>query len=598
MRKYLHKVFFILSNQRRAQLALLILASILASILEAFGVGLIGPFLALVSDPTLLQSVPALAALAQTLGLSSPSSVVVAAGVAVIALFCFKAIAYSVCKFLIYQFGYQQKRLIESRLLHTYLNIPYIFHLDHNTAEFIERITIESDQFTTNSLIPLLEIVANLFVMILLIALLAYTDLSLLVISMAILLPAIFLFASCRHWVQAWGQQRSKNVQEMIREINHGLGGLKETKVIGCEPFFQKRLDRSAQSFARAATYTNTFHILPKVFIETVLVIFLLVYIVGTTLLSDRSLDELVAVLGVFAVATIRLLPSISQSLNNFGRMCESSYAVDMLYHDLREIERYGIPANRWNPSVLELPSAYSLVRQQSFQTIQLDRLTYRYPDAARAAIRDMTLTLRRGEAVAFIGRSGAGKTTLVDVLLGLLSPESGDILLDGVSIYKDMDRWRQMLGYIPQSIFLLDDTIEHNIAFGVPHEEIDPGRLRTAIQAAQLSELLDSLPEGIHTRVGERGVKLSGGQRQRIGIARALYHEREILVLDEATSALDNETEQMITEAINVLAGSKTLIIIAHRLSTIEHCDRVYLLEQGEVKQYGSFQEVVGARV
>ena len=196
------------------------------------------------------------------------------------------------------------------------------------------------------------------------------------------------------------------------------------------------------------------------------------------------------------------------------------------------------------------------------------------------------------------IGKSGSGKTTLVDIILGLLDPKAGDILVDGKSIYNNLRSWQDMVGYIPQSIFLIDDTVERNIAFGVPDRLIDTERMYQAIKAAQLEELIAQLPEGIKTQVGERGVRLSGGQRQRIGIARALYHERKILVLDEATSALDNETERLVSDAIKSLAGTKTLIIIAHRLTTVEHCDRVYLLEKGRVVESGSYREVVGGKM
>ncbi len=209
-------------------------------------------------------------------------------------------------------------------------------------------------------------------------------------------------------------------------------------------------------------------------------------------------------------------------------------------------------------------------------------------------AVENVSLKIKKGQSIALIGKSGSGKTTLVDIILGLLEPNQGDILVDGKSVYNNLRSWQNMIGYIPQSIFLIDDTVERNIAFGVPDSAIDPAKINKALQAAQLEELITQLPQGIQTEVGERGVRLSGGQRQRIGIARALYHEREILVLDEATSALDNETEKLVSEAIKSLAGTKTLIIIAHRLSTVEHCDRVYLMDKGHVIKSGSYQEVV----
>jgi ABC-type bacteriocin/lantibiotic exporter with double-glycine peptidase domain len=211
-----------------------------------------------------------------------------------------------------------------------------------------------------------------------------------------------------------------------------------------------------------------------------------------------------------------------------------------------------------------------------------------------RDAVHTVNLTIQKGESIAIIGRSGSGKTTLVDVILGLLKPDSGDIELDGRSIYSNLPAWQNLIGYIPQSIFLTGDSIERNIAFGVPDHLIDPNKMETAIQSAQLEHLIQELPQGIKTEVGERGIRLSGGQRQRIGIARALYHSREILVLDEATSALDNETEELVTESIKSLSGSMTMIIIAHRLSTVAHCDRVYQMEKGQIIQSGSYEEVV----
>ena len=225
---------------------------------------------------------------------------------------------------------------------------------------------------------------------------------------------------------------------------------------------------------------------------------------------------------------------------------------------------------------------------------IVLDDVSYQYPETASHSIKDVSLTIKKGESIAFVGKSGAGKTTLVDVILGLLTPQKGDIRVDNLSIYKNLEGWQRIIGYIPQSIFLIDDTIERNIAFGVPDELIDKQRIYEAIRSAHLEEVVQKLPEGIKTKVGERGVLLSGGQRQRIGIARALYHECEILVLDEATAALDNETERLVTEAIKSLGGNKTVITIAHRLSTIEHCDCIYQLEQGKIIKTGNYKEVI----
>jgi ABC-type multidrug transport system fused ATPase/permease subunit len=295
----------------------------------------------------------------------------------------------------------------------------------------------------------------------------------------------------------------------------------------------------------------------------------------------------------------MRLIPAASQLVQAMGEMQNKSYSVDRLYLDLKEIEKQ--KATQPLKSALGLTrgnlssSKYGENQTMSFtEGVELKEVTYSYPDTSEPAIERVSLSLKKGQSIALIGKSGAGKTTLVDVILGLLQPESGDIRVDGVSVYSNIRSWQNLIGYIPQSIFLIDDTIERNIAFGVPDRLLDRARIDRAIKAAQLEELVEQLPDGIKTVVGERGIRLSGGQRQRIGIARALYHEREILVLDEATSALDNETEKLVSEAIRSLAGTKTLITIAHRLSTVEHCDRVYLLEKGRVVKSGSYQEVV----
>jgi ABC-type multidrug transport system fused ATPase/permease subunit len=294
-------------------------------------------------------------------------------------------------------------------------------------------------------------------------------------------------------------------------------------------------------------------------------------------------------------------MPSASQLISTFGMLRNSEYTLNKLYYDLKELELEPQEKKKG----LEISHGLSLSRLLNFQPhksqamafidqITIDRVTYRYSNNSNVVLKDICLTLRKGQSIAFIGKSGAGKTTLVDILLGLLTPERGDIRVDGISIYNDLRLWQNLIGYIPQSIFLIDDTIERNIAFGVPDHLIDAQKLEKAIQAAQLVELVAQLSDGVKTSVGERGVRLSGGQRQRIGIARALYHEREILVLDEATSALDTETENLVSEALKSLSSTKTMIIIAHRLTTVEHCDCIYLLDKGEIVKSGSYQEVV----
>ncbi|MEM9149509.1 MAG: ATP-binding cassette domain-containing protein [Cyanobacteria bacterium P01_F01_bin.3] len=591
MRQYLSKVLYVLSGKRR-QLAVMLLVFVFVSILEALGIGLIGPFLSIVSDPSIVKDKPLLGPLVSAFGIESDRQIILVSAVAVLGMFCFKSLAYFLCKVYIYRFGYRQKQELEARLVHTYLHISYLFHLNRNSATLIKNLAFESIQFTVNCLIPLLEITANTLVVILLLCLLAITDLSLVLMALGVLLPIFLIFARVSRRIRGWGQIKSNSQAGMIRSINHGLGGLKETKVLGCEEYFERDLRDYSRQFSEASTLVDSLQLTPKVAIETVLVVFLILFVLLSQLVLGRTLEELTAVMGVFAVASIRMIPASSQILNSVGRMRAMSYALDMLYKDLKEIEAYNMQTERLLPSV-EAQSTQQLASQFE-QSVRLKDITFFYPRTDEPAISNLSIDIRKGESIALVGKSGSGKTTLVDIILGLLQPSAGDILLDGQSVYKDLRAWQNLLGYIPQSIFLTDESIAQNIAFGIPADEIDYDRVAMAVKAAQLEDLIEQLPEGLETMVGERGMRISGGQRQRVGIARALYYGREILVLDEATSALDSETEKLVSDAINSLAGEKTLIIIAHRVSTIEHCDRVYRLENGQLQQSGTYEEVV----
>ncbi|MGD1897205.1 MAG: ABC transporter ATP-binding protein [Phormidesmis sp.] len=603
MRQYLSKVLYVLSGKRR-QLAVMLTVFVFVSMLEALGIGLIGPFLSIVSDPDVIRAHPQLGSLAATFGLETDRQIIVVSAILVLGMFCFKSVAYFLCKVYIYRFSYRQKQELEARLVYTYLNISYLFHLNRNSATLIKNLVFESIQFTVNCLIPLLEIVANTLVVILLLGLLAVTDISLMAMALAVLLPIFGLFAWLSRRIRGWGRIKSNAQGGMIRAINHGLGGLKETKVLGCESYFESDLRTYSKQFGNASTLVDSLQLMPKVAIETVLVVFLILFVLISQLVMGRSLEELTAVMGVFAVASIRMIPASSQILNAVGRMRAMSYALDMLYKDLKELEAYSVSANEFSvgegTTLAQRQLTASQFEQSQFeqsqfeQSVTLKNVTFFYPDTSTPAIADISLSIRKGESIALVGKSGSGKSSLVDIILVLLQASSGDILVDDRSVYSDLRAWQNLLGYIPQSIFLTDETIAQNIAFGIPADKIDYDRVHMAVKAAQLEDLIEQLPDGLETMVGERGMRISGGQRQRVGIARALYYGREILVLDEATSALDSETEQLVSDAINSLAGDKTLIIIAHRVSTIAHCDRVYRLEEGRLQQSGTYEEVV----
>jgi ATP-binding cassette, subfamily B, bacterial PglK len=591
--KYLSKVLYILGEGKKSLIFLILLFTI-SSVLETLGVGLIGPFLNLSSNPESIHKNSSVYFVYQKLGMQSSGKFIFLLGLVIVAIFCIKSLLYFLSKTYIVRFSFDQKKLLVSKLLHTYLTVPYTFHLSRNTASLIKNIVLETESFTHYCMLPLLNSAANLTVTFVLLLLLAKTNLILLAMMLGILLPIFILFQRLGNKFRKWGETLSATYQEMVRIINHSLGGVKETRVIGCEAYFEEQMAYQAQIHSRAATLYFGSELLPRVLIETSLIIFIVLFISISQLLSTDNTKDLTSVLGVFAVGSIRLIPSASQFVQAIAQMRTHSHSLDMLYLDLKEIDKEG---NKKVKS-LSLNSLSSPNKSIPFtNVVDLKNITYSYPGITEPSLNNISLSIRKGESIALIGKSGAGKTTLVDVILGLLEPTNGDITVDGKSVYKNLRGWQNLIGYIPQSISLMDDTIKRNIAFGVPDHLIDQEKLQNAIKAAQLEELLTQLSDGIQTSVGERGVRLSGGQRQRIGIARALYFEREILVLDEATSALDNETEALVTEAISSLSGTKTMIIIAHRLSTVEHCDRVYMLEKGNIIKSGSYKEVVISR-
>lgn len=599
---YFLKFIYVISA-KKVELILLLFAFLTVSALDALGIGLVGPFIALATKPELINQQTILSNLYGFLGLKSTNQFIGLLGLAIIAIFYFKSFSYYQIQRYVFRFCFTQQVKLRLRLLHTYLFLPYTFHLRTNSANLIQNIINESQNFSYSVAIPLLNSIANLFVLFVLVLLLAITDLAATVSVIGGMLIAYLPFHLVRHKIVRWGKEGVEANTEMLRIVNHAIGGLKETRVIGCEEFFENQLATQVNRFAKVATLFHIFQMLPRILIESLLITFV-VGLVSVSLLFEQRSQNLVSVLGIFAIASIRLLPSASQLISSMGVLRNFKPTLERLYMDLKEIEkpeavRYLKLSRGVVPSsLLKSDSPNRLNAAMPFtDKIVIDRINYHYPEAATNSLTDICLTIHKGESIALIGKSGAGKTTLVDVFLGLLIPQSGDIQVDGLSVYNGLRSWQNLIGYIPQSIFLTDDTIERNIAFGVPDHQIDRERLDRAIQSAQLAELIEQLPEGKQTLVGEHGVRLSGGQRQRIGIARALYHQREILVLDEATSALDNETENLISQAIQDLSRTKTMIIIAHRLTTVEHCDRIYQMEKGRIVKCGSYQEVVLAQ-
>ncbi|HEY9596516.1 MAG TPA: ABC transporter ATP-binding protein, partial [Cyanophyceae cyanobacterium] len=563
MKRFLSKFFYIIGDEKKRLFSLIFLF-IFSSLLDAVGIGLIGPFITLATLPQEIYNHAVLSQVYKLLNFTSEVYFVAFFGLGITLIFYIKSVLSFNIQRYSFKFSFGQKGRLVKKLLYAYLAAPYTFHLSRNTALLIQNILSETNNFCNGIMLPFLNALANAIVIIFLTLLLIKTNITATAFILLILFIPLCLYYKFKDQLTQWGKEASKAQVGMIRTINHSLGGLKETKIIGCESYFEALMDGYVEQFEHVNSASQTFKLLPRIIIEAVLITFLVGF-TSILLISSGSTQNLTAVLGIFTVASIRLIPSVTQLTNATASLRNFSYTLTQLYMDLKEVEELTAQQKQVviqgsNNSAEKFPE-FNTHRSLLFNhQISLDRIVYTYPNIDEPALRGVSLSLKKGESIALIGKSGAGKTTLVDVILGLLAPQNGDITVDGVSIYSDLRSWQNLIGYIPQSIFLMDETIESNIAFGVPKHLIDPEKLQKAIALAQLSELIEELPDGIHTVVGERGVRLSGGQRQRIGIARTLYHEREILVLDEATSALDNETEKLVNEAIQSLSGVKTL--------------------------------------
>ncbi|AOY79089.1 ABC transporter ATP-binding protein [Moorena producens JHB] len=590
MLRYIAKVLYVLGKTKKT-LIILLFSFLLVSILEVFGIGLIGPFLSLASKPELIHDHSWLNLIYNHLGLNRESYFIALIGVLIVTIFCIKSFIRWRTQTNVFIFGFRQQGELATKLMGAYLAAPYTFHLGRNSANLIKTVMRETEQFANGVLMPLIILASNAIILVFLTLLLCINSLTIVVAFLAISFPVVLLFNSFKHKIISWGQQVSQSYENIIRIINHSLGGIKETQIIGCQSYFQNQIAEQARIYADVQGVFFAFKLSPRIVIETILVIFL-VGVTSVFLILNQDIQELTAILSIFALASIRLIPAGSNLISGISVLRNSTYSLNKLYSDLKELEN--IETDNGSKVLAYPVIAEEGQRLRFTKQVVLESVNYRYPNASDNALTDISLTINKSQSIALIGKSGAGKTTLVDLILGLLKPQEGDLKVDGQSIYDDIRSWQNLIGYIPQSIFLMDDTIEKNIAFGVPEHKINYERLYQAMAAAQLIDFIEQLPNGVKTMVGERGVRFSGGQRQRIGIARSLYHEKEILVLDEATSALDNETERLVTEAIKSLSGTKTMILIAHRLSTVEHCDRIYLMDKGYITKSGSYQEVV----
>ena len=569
------------NRRERGQLTILAIALVVRAGVEMVGVGSIAPFMSVVADPSVMQSNAWLRGAYEMFGFTSSTAFLTALGVAVIVVLAVANTFSALALWGMLRFSYGMHHRLSNRLLRGYLAQPYSFFVERNSASFSKTILTEVMQVIQGVMTPVLNITARSLVVVALVGLLIVLDPMLAVVIVIVLSGAYGgLYVLVRVKQRRLGRERVAANQERFKVTGEAFGGIKDVKVLGREDAFAARFAPASWTFSKATASNAVIAQLPRYLFETIafsgIVMIVLYY-----LQAGEGLAQILPTISLYAFAGYRLMPELQQLFGGVAAIRFNRAALDDLTDDL----------NRFVP-VAETGKAEAVPFREA---IHFEGVTFRYPGTDQPALGGITLTIPRNQTIGLVGASGSGKTTLVDLLLGLYTPESGRLFVDDTPLTPTMlGAWRRQVGYVPQHIFLCDDTIANNIAFGVPEADVDQASVERAARVAHLHEFIGTLPEGYRTVVGERGVRLSGGQRQRIGIARALYHDPEVLVMDEATSALDGATEGAVMEAIQELSGRKTLVLIAHRLSTVKDADCIYLLGQGKVIDQGKFETLM----
>lgn len=574
--KIYRKLMRLMNGKQKRQMAVLVFLMLIGAVLESASITLVVPVIQVVLTPEAVEEGGSVAWLYQALHMRDITQFTVVVMTALIAAFVLKNLFLFFMQKRLYHFVYTNQFYTAERLLRSYLKKDYEYFLNADTATIQRSIAADVNNMY-GLILALLQVLSESIVFLTMgVILLKLDALMTVVIASLLVLTLVVIKKVIKPVMNRTGKENQDYGASMYQWIAQAVTGIKEVKVTGKEQYFITQYMKQGQGFIRAMERFCLFSNSPKLLIETVCIAGMVAYML-CMILAGQNVGDMLPVLGAFAVAAMRLMPSASRINNQLTQMayCEPFFmnVSDNLVEDISE-------ANTDLSYAVEAREKLPVTRE-----ITLRDITYAYPGTDKKIFDHADMTIRVGTSVGIVGGSGAGKTTVVDILLGLLKLQSGTICADGVNVLEHYREWLKNIGYIPQMISLLDADIRKNVAFGVPEEEIDEEKLWYALREAQLDDFVRSLPEKEYTGVGERGIRISGGQRQRIGIARALYHDPEVLILDEATSALDNDTEAAIMESINRLHGRKTMIIIAHRLQTIEKCDEVYRVENGKIR-------------
>jgi ABC-type multidrug transport system fused ATPase/permease subunit len=567
--------------------AFLLCAMVIGAFGEAVSIGVVIPFIAVLREPELLSKLKYIRPLASNLSISEPRELFFVLGPLLIALFALKT-GYLIQLYRwLFRYAMKKEVKLARQLMAGYMSAPYTFHLQRNSTELIGVTTRSVEEFSSGFLVNLLTVLAELLVMVAVAGLLMIVEpLATLGALVVLIVPTAVVYRVTQHRLAASGRIAEQSWSSMVQWAEQAIRSVKETKITGRSPFFVDQHSYHVQRFTDSLRSLSFHSALPRFVIDT-LAISAMVAIATILLRRGQDLQSILLLLGMFALAALRLIPSTSRLSSSLAQVRYRYASTEVIYRELLALQQ--------RPSEPLPGTAEEQVSPVRFRrALVIEHLSYWYPEMRRPAIADVSLEIPQGHWVAFIGPTGAGKTTLADLILGLLVPSSGSILVDGRDLHDSLAGWQRNIGYVPQSVYLIDDSVRRNVAFGMPEEEIDDKRVWEALRAAQADHLVRALPGELEAIIGEHGDRLSGGERQRLGIARALYREPEVLVIDEATANLDPGTEAAIVEAIGKLRGKKTIIVITHRPAFVRNCDCIYMFAQSRLRNSGGYSELL----
>lgn len=584
---FIFKLNEIFDRKDKISFFVVMIAALFMALFQAVGVASILPFINMVMNPNIISENEWLHYVFNILNFKSVNSFMVFSGFIVLGLLVVGNLVSAFATWLKINFVWKKNHTLSSTLLRKYLSLPYTYFLNRNTANLSENILSEVQQLTGNFLQSIVNIITGSMITVLILMLLLYFNPLMTLVSTAVLIFLyLFIYFYYSAKVKMEGEKRSQENMEMYKSANEALSGIKDIKLLGAERFFLQRYIEHSDNFSNSQSWYQLVGILPRYVMEVVafggvvgLMIFLIYF--------NKSTQEIIPLVSFFAFAGYRLMPALQDIYYSVTTFKFSEVALNKIHKEMTE----GIFVNQ------SVATEHEEIKPMSFEKeIELKNIYFSYANNRNVILKDICLNIKKNTYVALIGSTGSGKTTLVDLILGLLTPDKGIFKIDDVEINeKNIRDWQANLGYVPQQIYLSDDTIVRNIAFGLPDDKINMDQIKKVSKMANLNDFIENeLSLGYNTIIGERGIRLSGGQRQRIGIARALYHDPQVLLFDEATSSLDNATEKEVLEAIEGIAKLKTMIVIAHRLTTVKNCDRVYVVEKGRIIKEGSYNEIV----